>query len=239
MLNDADWRVDSGCMLTRGLISLALLLGLALAPAAMAEPEPVTEDPAGCIPPDDADADNVSEEDLCAPAGGEDDGAAACEPGAGEPPVEEGEDVELEEEGEAGAPSEAAPEYRDFCEPPAFDPGFLRRAWRFNGDAAGFSGGVLKLTISGIPGVPAAFREQADALVGLEVAVVVGSRTRLEPARAARGSRRKRARRVTGRTLQRAGRVRVAGKLLAPERWRTDADGRRVPTVRATRIALG
>ena len=275
-------------MRARYLLPLALLICLAVAPTALArnnEHAPGQE-PAACVHPSDADADNVSEEDLCeteegaageggtpageggAPAGeggapaGEGGAPNPCEPApapganAGEEPGEtpEGEDPPADEaaEGDASAedagyerllPFESGREYRDFCEMPDFDRGFLRRTWRFGGDATSFGDGVLTMIIGSAPRVPARFREQAGRLVGLEVAVLVGRRTRLVSPRSARGSsrrgRRGSARRVAIRALQRAGRVRVEGKLLHPSRWRQDANGQRIPTIRATKVTIG
>jgi hypothetical protein len=250
----------------RLLLALALVLLLAVAPPALARAEGApANDRAGCVDPGDADADNVPEEDLCStergggtsdpcapppptgdqPAGGTGDqqaGESDDDP-AEQPPADDGETEESPDDDELDLPIEAAREYRDFCEEPVFDQGFLRRAWRFGGDASSFSGGVLTLTVRSTPRVPARFREQAGRLAGLEFAVVVSRRTRLVSAGAARRSsrrgRRSGGRRVTERALRQAGRVRVDGKLLPPSRWRRDADGRRVPTVRASKITLG
>lgn len=253
-------------MLVRYLLPLALLICLAAAPTALAandEDAPGGE-PATCVQPSDADADNVSEEDLCetGEAGGGAGEPGACaptpppgnEPGGtppgetggepGEAGDEPGDDAgEGDEPDEIDLPFESRREYRDFCETPAFEAGFLRRAWRFGGEATGFGDGVLTIRVGSAPRVPARFREQAGRLVGLEAAVLVGRRTDVVSARRARrssrGGRRGSARRVSQRSLRRAGRVQVQGKLLPPSRWRQDANGQRIPTVRATKITLG
>lgn len=255
-------------MLARYLLPLALLICLAAAPTALAgnDEDAAGNEPSTCVQPGDADADNVSEEDLCETDQGTGDGAGApnpCgpapEPGGNAPAGEPGEDPPGEA-GDAGddaadegdepdlpqepvLPFESGREYRDFCETPEFEAGFLRRAWRFGGEATSFGDGVLTLTVGSAPRVPARFREQAGRLVGLEVAVLVGRRTDVVSARRARRSsrrgRRGGARRVSQRSLRRAGRVQVQGKLLPPSRWRQDSNGQRVPTVRATKITLG
>ena len=248
-------------MLPRYLLPLALLICLVAAPAALANnggDQPGNEQPA-CVPAGDADADNVSQEDVCQGNEGTPP-PQSCEPApepAGEQPTGEeaaqeeadaGDDEtadagdELDLPGDPLLPFESGREYRDFCEAPEFDQGFLRRTWRFGGEASGFGDGVLTTVIGTAPRVPARFREQAERLVGLEVAVVVGRRTDLVAARRARGARRGArrgsSRRVSRRTLRRAGRVQIQGKLLPPSRWRQDANGQRIPTIRASRITL-
>ena len=251
-------------MLARYLLPLALLICLAVAPTAMARngEDAPGEEPATCVQPGDADADNVPEEDLCqTEEGGETPQSCepAPEPGA-TPPAGEGEgdtddageaddpgeaeDAGAEEEDElVDLPFESQREYRDFCEMPDFDRGFLRRSWRFGGDATSFGDGLLTMIITSPPRVPARFREQAARLVGLEVAVELGRRTDVVSARRARrssrGGRRGSTRRVSRRALRRAGRVQVQGKLLPPSRWRQDANGQRIPTIRATKITIG
>lgn len=255
-------------MLARYLLPLALLICLAVAPTAVAsnDEDAPGDEPATCVQPGDSDADNVSEEDLCETDQGTGDGAGTADPcaptnepggdapgnepaenapgnagDAGDDPADEGDEPDLPQE--PVLPLEQSREYRDFCETPEFEAGFLRRAWRFGGEATGFGDGVLTLTVGSAPRVPARFREQAGRLVGLEMAVLVGRRTDVVSARRARrssrGGRRGSARRVSQRSLRRAGRVAVQGKLLPPSRWRQDANGQRVPTVRATKITLG
>lgn len=258
-------------MLARCLVPLALLLCLAFAPGASAETtgEPTGDQPSGCVQPGDADADNVSEEDLCQTDGGAGGGGQSCEPtpepgttgGGTEPGGDQTADAgdasaDPAGDGDTGGdaaedpaidlPFEAQREYRDFCEMPEFDRGFLRRTWRFGGDATSFGDGILTMTVTSPPRVPARFREQASRFLGLEVAVVLGRRTDVVSARRARRSSRggRRGgrggnRRVSPRALSRAGRVQVQGKLLPPSRWRQDANGQRIPTIRASRVTIG
>lgn len=247
-------------MLARYLVPLALLLCLAFAPGASAETtgEPTGDQPSGCVQPGDADADNVSEEDLCQTGGG----GQSCEPtpepgttgggtepggdqtaGAGDASADPAGDGDAAEDPAIDLPFEARREYRDFCEMPEFDRGFLRRTWRFGGDATSFGDGILTMTVTSPPRVPARFREQASRFLGLEVAVVLGRRTDVVSARRARrssrGGRRGGNRRMSPRALRRAGRVQVQGKLLPPSRWRQDANGQRIPTIRASRVTIG
>ena len=217
---------------------LALCLCLALAPTALANNEEAPpEEPAACPQgQDEPPAAEDDEADADEPAGDDDAGE--------EPEVDEepGDDEAGDDEvGDPQAEAETAlpaPGFRDFCEAPVFDRGFLRRKWRVGGDATGFAEGVLSVTVTSIPRVPARFREQAGRLEGLQLAVVVNRRTKLSRTRTARGARRRGSRRVSPGTLERARRVKVEGKLLPPSRWRRDADGLRVPTVRASRVTV-
>ena len=240
---------------------LALCLCLALAPAALANvddapPEEPAACPAeldGCDQPggDDAEQRPGGEQpERCRPDGddepaGEDGQEDADEPAGDDAADEPDSDAESadDEVGDPQAEAETAlpaPGFRDFCEAPVFDRGFLRRNWRVGGDATGFSDGVLGMTVTSIPRVPARFREQAGRLEGLQLAVVVSRRTQLSRTRTrtARGAGRRGSRRVSPGTLERARRVKVEGKLLPPSRWRRDADGLRVPTVRASRVTV-
>lgn len=226
---------------------LAFCLCLALAPTALANDEEAPpEDPAAC----------PAELDGCDAPGGDEDGEPeACRPDGQDEPagedgeadepagddVEDAEDADDEEVGDPQAEAETAlpaPGFRDFCEAPVFDRGFLRRRWRVGGHVTGFGDGVLGVTVTSIPRVPARFREQAGRLEGLQLAVVISRRTKLSRTRTARGAGRRGSRRVSPETLERARRVKVEGKLLPPSRWRRDADGLRVPTVRASRVTV-
>lgn len=232
---------------------LAICLCLALAPTAVANVP--AEDPAVC--PSELDGCNEPESDEDGEQSEGEDDPEACEP-AGEDAEDEsagddegdgsaGDEPDEDEVGEPRAEAETAlpaPGFRDFCEAPVFDRGFLRRKWRVGGDATGFSDGVLGVTVTSIPRVPARFRQQAARLEGLQLAVVISRRTKLSRSRtrtrtrAARGAGRRGSRRVSPGTLERARRVKVEGKLLPPSRWRRDADGLRVPTVRASRVTV-
>lgn len=234
---------------------LAICLCLALAPTALAnQGEAPADDPAACPaglddcnePGGDEDGEQSEGEDdpeACEPDGedgqeGEDGEQDADEPVGDDAGDELAGDDELGEPQAEAETALPAPGFRDFCEAPVFDRGFLRRKWRVGGDATGFSDGVLGVTVTSIPRVPARFREQAGRLEGLQLAVVVSRRTKLSRTRTARGARRRGSRRVSPGTLERARRVKVEGKLLPPSRWRRDAEGLRVPTVRASRVTV-
>lgn len=191
---------------------IALLIALAAAVAAAPAPAPAAE----CAPAAAAQLD-AGEEDPVYP-----------EPEDGEElpagPTEE--DPAFPEPDDEVVPPR--PSYRDFCAAPDFEAGFLRRAWRFTGQVQGFDRGVLTLGMDSVP-VPRRYSDDAAEITGLDAAVLVDRRTRIQD---------RRGRRVRRGRLARARAAAVTGRLLPPDEWSADPDGLLVPTVRATRIRI-
>lgn len=220
-------------------------------PPVCAEGEkPTREKP--CLPPPCAEGQKPTREAPCIPDFGRPPGDLPFFPpgfegeGDGPPIVCDGDGGEFGDEFPGDLPEEldlrAADEEElpgvgcvpfELDEGPAFKPGFLKRAWRFRGEANGFADDVLDVTITRIAGLPKRFRDQDDELIDEFAFVLVGARTRVIDADGdrVRGDARAAA-------LDDANEVKAVGKLLAPDRWRDDEDDEPVPTIRAKRIVI-
>lgn len=133
-------------------------------------------------------------------------------------PIEDEEEVELEEE-----------------EPPVVPPALLRRVWRMDVEANGFDADerVLAGTIQKLLKLPKAWRWMDDDLVDVDAAVLVGRTAKVldEDGDRLRGTK-------AAAALDDADTVRVTAKVLPVEKWLEDEDGELQPTVRATRVVI-
>jgi hypothetical protein len=114
---------------------------------------------------------------------------------------------------------------------PHFKASFINRVWRFDGlvDEVDLDGHTLDITTQDIENLPARFAGQDDAILDQDTRVNFKSTTRVYDPEGHR---------VSQDYLDYAESVSVAGKLMAPANWAVDADGTRVPTLRAKRIYI-
>lgn len=115
-------------------------------------------------------------------------------------------------------------------EGPELARGFLNRVWKFNGEIDSYETGKLSITVSRILNLPKKFATQDDELVDEDAIVLVNSKVRIYD---------EKGKRLRQRALSDADEsVRVAGKLLPPNKWEKDEDGQPVTTIRAKKIYL-
>jgi hypothetical protein len=114
---------------------------------------------------------------------------------------------------------------------PHFKASFINRVWTFDGlvDDVDLAGHTLDMTTQNIQDLPTRFASQDDAIVNQDTRVKFASTTRVYDPEGHR---------VSQDYLDYAEGVSVAGKLMAPAHWATDAEGTAVPTIRAKRIYI-
>lgn len=112
---------------------------------------------------------------------------------------------------------------------PAFNRSFLNRVWKFGVEIDGADDGTLEVTIGKVMNLPKRLRAQDDELVDEAALVLFDKKVRVYD----------NGKRVRSANLDEAdGNAVVHGKLLPPKKWRKDADGEPVPTIRARKIYL-
>lgn len=116
--------------------------------------------------------------------------------------------------------------------PPSISSAFTNRVWKFQGEADGFSGGILSMTLEKVLNLPRRMATQDDEIVDQDTAVIVDPATRVYDGKKAVKQRAESA------LLADAESVRVQGKLLRPSKWRKDEDGEPIATIRAKKIYI-
>jgi hypothetical protein len=114
---------------------------------------------------------------------------------------------------------------------PHFKASFINRVWSFDGavDEVDLEGHTLDMTTSAIEDLPARFASQDDPILDQDTHVLYGPKTKVfGPEGTA----------VSQDYLEYADSVVVRGKLLPPAKWTENADGVRVPTIRAKRLYI-
>jgi hypothetical protein len=131
-------------------------------------------------------------------------------------------------------PSFPMPGGEDMGPGPELAPGFLNRVWRLDAEADAYDAEarVLAVTVTRLLNVPRRFRDDDDAIVDEDTSVLLSPTTRVYD----RDGDRVRGADLQAEVLDAADTVRVHGKVLPPDRWRTDEDDQPVPTIRAKRV---
>jgi hypothetical protein len=125
-----------------------------------------------------------------------------------------------------GAPADPACDHV-----PSFKASFQNRVWSFEGnvDEVNLDASSLDMTTTGIQDLPSRFASQDDPLLNQDTHVRFSESTRVYGPDG---------KRVGQDYLPYAESVVVRGKLVAPRRWASDAEGNPVPTLRAKRLYI-
>jgi hypothetical protein len=117
---------------------------------------------------------------------------------------------------------------------PDFAPGFLNHVWKLDAEVDAYDGDerVLSVTVTRLVNLPKRFRDDDDEIIDADTAVLLSRTTRVYDA----DGHRVRTAEDQAEALNGAETVRVHGKVVPPQKWRTDEDDQPVPTIRAKRV---